>query len=83
MEKCMKQCTVGLREKIIVVFIIGKRHQIFALRVKSELHVYNTARKKFSMKNLFSKCEQIRRKLLIWSHLLNKSLAEDFIFCVV
>ena len=38
---------------------------------------------KFSVKNLFSKCEQIRRKLWICSHLLKKSLTENFIFCAV
>ena len=36
---------------------------------------------KFSIKNFFSKHDQIRRKLQIWSHLLNKSLMENFIFC--
>ena len=29
---------------------------------------------KFSTKNFFSKCDQIRRELWIWSHLLKKSL---------
>ena len=29
---------------------------------------------KFSIKDFFSKCDQIRRKLQIWSHLLKKSL---------
>ena len=38
---------------------------------------------KFSIKDLFSKCDQIRRKLRIWSHLLKKSLMENFIFCAV
>ena len=38
-------------------------------------------KKKFSMKDFFSKCGQIRRKLWIWSHLLKKSLIENFIFC--
>ena len=38
---------------------------------------------KFSIKVLFSKCDQIRRKLRIWSHLLKKSLTENFIFCAV
>ena len=38
---------------------------------------------KFSIKNFFSKCDQIRRKLRIWSHLLKKSLMENFIFCAV
>ena len=37
----------------------------------------------FSIKNFFSKCDQIRRNLRIWSHLLKKSLMENFIFCAV
>ena len=35
---------------------------------------------KFSNKDFFSKCDQIRRKLRIWSHLLKKSLMENFNF---
>ena len=35
---------------------------------------------KFSIKDFFSKCDQIHRKLRIWSHLLKKSLMENFIF---
>ena len=38
---------------------------------------------KSPIKDFFSKCDQIRRKLRIWSHLLKKSLMEDFIFCAV
>ena len=38
---------------------------------------------KFSIKDFFSKCSQIRRKLRIWSHLLKKSFMENFIFCAV
>ena len=38
---------------------------------------------KFSIKNFFSKCDQIRSFLQIWSHLLNKTLMENFIFCPV
>ena len=38
---------------------------------------------KFSIKDFFSKCDQIHRKLQIWSHLLKKSLMENFTFCVV
>ena len=41
----------------------------------------NTAQKiKFSIKDFFSKCNQNRRKLRIWSHLLKKSLMENFFF---
>ena len=43
-----------------------------------------TAQKmKFSIKYIFSECDQIRRKLRIWSNLLEKSLMENFIFCAV
>ena len=38
---------------------------------------------KFPIKDFFSKCDQIRRKLWIWWHLLKKSLMEKFIFCAV
>ena len=41
-----------------------------------------TAKKmKFSIKDFFSKCDQIRSFLRIWSHLLKKLLVENFIFC--
>ena len=35
---------------------------------------------KFWIKDLFSECGQIRRELRIWSHLLKKSLMENFMF---
>ena len=34
----------------------------------------------FSFKDFFSKCDQIHKKLRIWSHLLKKSLMGNFIF---
>ena len=45
----------------------------------------NTAKNvKFSIKGFFSKCDQIRRKLRIWSHLLKKSLIKKLHFlCIV
>ena len=43
-----------------------------------------TAQKmKYSIKDFFSKCDQTRSFLRIWSHLLEKSLMENFIFCAV
>ena len=38
---------------------------------------------KFSIKDFFSKCDQIRSFLRIWSHLLKISLMENFILYVV
>ena len=37
-------------------------------------HFIHCTDMKFSIKDFFSKCDQIRRKLRIWSHLLKKSL---------
>ena len=38
---------------------------------------------KFAIKEFFSKCNQICKKLWIWSDFLKKSLVENFIFCAV
>ena len=38
---------------------------------------FTVQKMKFSIKNLFSKCEQCRKKLQICSYLLNKSLMEN------
>ena len=38
---------------------------------------------KFSIKDFFSKCDQICSFLRIWSYLLKKSLMENFIFCAM
>ena len=35
---------------------------------------------KFSIKDFFSKCDQVLSVLQIWSYLLKKSLMENFIF---
>ena len=38
---------------------------------------------KFSIKDIFGKYDEIRSFQRIWSHLLKKSLMENFIFCAV
>ena len=48
---------------------------------KSKFEKNDTAQKmKFSIKDFFSKCDQIRRFLRILLHLLKKSVMENFIF---
>ena len=44
---------------------------------------YTAQKMKFSIMEVFSKCDQIRRKLQIWSNLLKRSLMENFVFCAV
>ena len=47
-------------------------------------NLVNTAQKmKLSIKDFFSKYDQIHSSLRIWSHLLKKSLTENFIFSTV
>ena len=38
---------------------------------------------KFFIQDFFSKCDHIRKNLQICSHLLKRSLMENFIFCAV
>ena len=45
--------------------------------------LFSAQKMKFSIKDLFSKCDQIRNFLWIWSHLMKKSLIENFIFSAV
>ena len=52
-------------------------------QINSEYMSSSTQKMKFSIKDFFSKCDQIRRKLRIWSHLQKKCLTENFIFCPV
>ena len=50
----------------------------------SVVYAKDTAQKmKFSIKDFFSKCDQIHRKMQIWSHLLKESLMKNCIFCAV
>ena len=45
--------------------------------------IFTAQKMNFSIQDFFSKCNQIRKKLRIWSHLLRKFLIENFIFCAV
>ena len=60
---------------------INEYVKVKILRLVSET---DTAQKmKFSIKDSFSKCDQIRSFLRIWSHLRKKSLMKNLIFCAV
>ena len=61
-------------------------HRIKMLQIY-KLEFYQTPltvqKMNFSIKDFFSKYDQIRSYLQIWSHLLKKSLMENIIFCEV
>ena len=61
-------------------FIHFKSINLKLLRTTSNSRTNTAQKMKFSIKDFFSKCDQIRRKLRIWSDLLNKTLMENFIF---
>ena len=44
---------------------------------------HTSQKMKFSITDFCSKCNQIRSFLRIWSHLLKKSVMENFIFCAM
>ena len=48
-----------------------------------KVHITKSQHKKWRIKNFLSKYYQIRSFLWLWSHLLKKSLLENFIFCAV
>ena len=72
----MKRLISANKEMDVIILI--------SIAVEAVGNLEVTAQKmKFSIKGFFSKCDQIRSKLRIWSHLLQKSLTENFIFCAV
>ena len=58
---------------------------VLKIRPSSTLHfqIITAQKVKLSIKECFSKCDQIRSFLRIWSHLLKKYLIEEFTFCAL
>ena len=73
-----KSSTYGLNISSIVLYFKFSR-----VNCTAEWYVNTAQKMKFSFKDFFSKCNQIRRQLRIWLHLLKKSLMENFIFSTV
>ena len=60
--------------------LVKKFVPLQSFRLSAESFILYTQKMKFSIKDLFSKCDQIRGKLRIWSHFLKKFLMENCIF---
>ena len=56
---------------------------LFTSVLNSSFCLITSQKMKFSIKDFFSKCDEIRSFLQIWLNLLKKSLMENFIFCEV
>ena len=68
---------------ICQIFLRNLVFQLKYLVFRFENDFFTAQEMKFSIKGFFSKCDQICSFLGIWSHLLKKSLMENFIFCAV
>ena len=53
---------------------------VYFLGLICRLGTSTVQKMKFSIKEFFSKCDELLRNLRIWPHLLKKSLMENFIF---
>ena len=74
--------------KMCYAYCTGKNWQYFWISFfnkpfGNELISVTAQKRKFSIEDFFSKRDQIRSFLQIWSHLLKKTLSENFIFCAV
>ena len=58
----------------------SRLNQLPAMLSSLEKVWHHCTKNEVSIKDFFSECDQIRRKLRIWSHLLKKSLMKTFIF---
>ena len=61
----------------------GFQDQIDFISIHQPVRQCLEQKMKFSIKDFSSKCDQILKKLRIWSHLLEKSTMQNFIFCAV
>ena len=69
-----------------VYIYICKVHVILYVLLHSFWHWtknFTAQKKKFSVQNFLGKCDQIGKNLQIWSHLMKKSVMENFIFWAV
>ena len=74
-----KEDVRNFSDKDLKSLSLNKRGHLICLKCFS----LDCTKMKLSIKDFFSKYEQIGIFLRIWSHLLKKSLMENFIFCAV
>lgn len=79
--------TFDLICEVTIPFSFSFFHYFVSLFLKYHFETskkYYTAQKnEFLFKDFFIKCDQIRRILQIWSHLLNTFSMENLIFCAM
>ena len=77
------KCLISAQTTFYCINIANHNSSVFFRSFEltlTKVHKAQCTKMKFSIKEFFSKCDQIRSFLRIWSHLLEKSLMENFIF---
>ena len=72
-------CYYKVRQVLQIVTVVTK----WDVTLLSDFRIFNAQNLNFSIKDFFSKCDQIRSFLQIWPHLLKKSLMKNLIFSTV
>ena len=67
--------------KILFKKSLMEKSCLFWLPICMKTESVSAQKMKFSIKDFFSKYDEIRKKLRIWSQFQKKSLMENFIFC--
>ena len=79
-----KACVKRRENIVLLCHSLKKQQKIVGRNRKGQTsNIYVTVQKMFSIKDFFSKCDQIRSFLWIWTHSLKKSLMGNFILCAV
>ena len=83
-RKCVS-CNWGFLQTEIYLTRPNRSNPVSARPKMNTQKAFITLQKKwsFSLRFSLSKCDQIRSFLRIWSHLLKKSMMENFTFCAV
>ena len=82
-KRLQNRCFSAKSAKFLRAAFWQYEYEYYSLIKSSQLQPITAQKMKFFIKVFFSKCAQIRSFLRIWSHLLKKSLMENFIFCAV
>ena len=76
-------CTTGIAENELAQYPIPHKLLFHFQYKKQDEGFFRVSWGYWDIEGFFSKCEQIRSFLRIWSHLLKKSLMENLISCAV
>ena len=81
--KNKKAPTVDKTPSVVLKKYTFQWYPTFVCPHKNKILYYTAQKMHFSIKDFFSKCDQIRREMQIWPYLLKKSLIEKCILCAV